>query len=252
MIVYPAIDLRHGQCVRLLRGEASQQTTYSDDPAAVAQQFAAAGAEWLHVVNLDGAFGDPAGAKQNQQALQAILSRVSIPVQVGGGIRQASDIDRLLEMGAKRVILGTLAVKTPELLPDLIANYGPEKLVVGIDARDGRVATHGWTDTSAVTAIELAQKMYALGFRHTVYTDISRDGALTGSNLAASQTLGRESGLKVIISGGVAGLKDVSQARQASEADSASNLGGIIIGRALYEGAIDLADALAVARGESL
>lgn len=243
MIIFPAIDLRHGKCVRLLYGDPAAQTTYADDPAEVAARFEEAGAEWLHVVNLDGAFSDISTAGLNQNALQAILDRVTIPVQVGGGIRQIEDIDALLNLGVSRVILGTMAVERPRQIPDLIGRFGAEQIVVGIDAKEGKVATHGWRNLSTLSAVELGREMRSMGVIHTVYTDISRDGALTGINLEAGLALGQQTGLRVIISGGVAGLDDVRLAQAAP----AEVIEGLIIGRALYTKAIDLVEALRIA-----
>jgi phosphoribosylformimino-5-aminoimidazole carboxamide ribotide isomerase len=246
MIIFPAIDLRNGQCVRLLHGDPDVQTTYSDDPAAVAENFESFGAEWLHIVNLDGAFGEKAGAEKNLAAIQAILDRVDIPVQVGGGIRSADDIERILDMGVSRVILGTMAVDRPRQVPDLVARFGAEQLVAGIDVDSGigRVATHGWRNISDTDAIVFGKQMRSMGIIYTVYTDISRDGALTGVNLEACQLMGEQTGLQVIVSGGVAGPEDVRRARLAAR----SNIYGLIIGRALYTGDVNLAEALEIAR----
>lgn len=243
MIIFPAIDLRHGKCVRLLHGDPNTQTTYADDPSEVAAQFEEDGAEWLHVVNLDGAFSDQAGANQNENAIQSILDRVDIPLQVGGGIRSVEDIERLLSMGATRVILGTIAVERPRQILDIIARFGAEQIVVGIDAKAGMVATHGWRNLSDETALAFGKEMRSMGVTHTVYTDISRDGALTGINLGACKLMGQQTGLHVIISGGVAGLDDVRQAKAAT----ASNIEGLIIGRALYTKDITLSQALEIA-----
>lgn len=243
MIIFPAIDLRHGKCVRLLRGDPNLQTTYADDPIAVAANFEEAGAEWLHVVNLDGALDDETGARQNKEAIQAILDRVTIPVQVGGGIRTIQDIEVLLDMGITRVILGTMAVERTRQLPDIMGRFGPKQVIAGLDARNGKIATHGWQTTAELNVPDFGKKLHAIGFTHAVYTDISRDGALTGINLTESQTLGQQTGLQVIISGGVAGLDDVKQAAAATD-----NIHGLIIGRALYTGNITLPDALKAAQ----
>ena len=246
MIIFPAIDLRNGQCVRLLHGNPDAQTIYSIDPAGMAETFVAEGAEWLHVVNLDGAFGEKAGAQKNIAAIQAILDRVDIPIQVGGGLRTPGDIEHLLDMGVTRVILGTMAVDRPRQVLDIVARFGPEQILVGIDvdSSDGRVATHGWRNISEIDAIAFGKQMRAMGVTHVVYTDISRDGALSGANIDACKLMGEQTRLQVIISGGVAGLEDIRQARFAAR----SNIHGVIIGRALYTGDIKLADALRVAR----
>jgi len=243
MTIFPAIDLRKGKCVRLLQGDPNAQTTYADDPALVAEQFAEIGAEWLHVINLDGAFGD-ADTSQNREALQAILDSVDIPIQVGGGVRSLDDIERLLDMGVTRVILGTMVAERPRQMPDIIARFGVEQIVMGIDARDGKLATHGWRTTTNIEAVEFGKQMRGFGVIHTVYTDINRDGAMSGINLEASKKMAQESGLQVIISGGVASLDDV---RLAASAAADSNIAGLIIGRALYAATLDLADALKAA-----
>jgi len=245
MIIFPAIDLRNGQCVRLLHGNPDAQTTYSDDPAAIAEKFAEAGAEWLHVVNLDGAFGEKEGVQKNLVAIQAILDRVDIPIQVGGGIRANEDIENLLEMGVSRVILGTIAVDRPRQVLDIVARFGSSQIIVGIDVdmAEGHVATHGWRNISNTNAIELGRQMRSMGITHVVYTDISRDGALTGANLEACRLLGEQTQLQIIVSGGVANLDDIRQAKRYRR----SNIHGVIIGRALYTGDINLAEALQVA-----
>jgi phosphoribosylformimino-5-aminoimidazole carboxamide ribotide isomerase len=246
MIIFPAIDLRDGHCVRLLRGDPDTQTVYSNDPAAIAEKFAEAGAEWIHVVNLDGAFGDEAASQRNITAIQSILDRIDIPIQVGGGIRSTEDIDRLLEMGASRVILGTMAVNRPRQVLDIIARFGAEQIVVGIDADAtvGKVATHGWRNLSDVDAVDLGKQMRSMGVTHIVYTDINRDGALTGANIEACRIMGEQTQLKVIVSGGVASLDDITQAKMAAR----SNIHGIIIGRALYNGDLDLKEAIEEAK----
>lgn len=246
MIIFPAIDLRNGQCVRLLHGDPQAQTTYSDDPASVAEAFVDDGAEWLHIVNLDGAFGEKEGAQKNIAAIQAILDRVDVSVQIGGGIRSNDDIKALLDMGANRVILGTMVVDRPRQILDIVARFGARQIVVGIDvdAKDGRVATQGWRNISNIDAIQLGKQMYAMGITHVVYTDISRDGALTGANIEACKYLGQQTNLQVIVAGGVASLDDIRRAKAAAR----SNIHGVIIGRALYTGDIKLPEALATAR----
>ncbi len=241
MILFPAIDVRHGKCVRLLQGEPGTETVYSDDPADVALQYQEQGAQWLHVVNLDGAFDDPSGDTTTDDAIQAIVDSVDIPVQVGGGLRTFADIEYVLNMGVSRVVLGTFAVERTRQLPDVLGWFGPEQILVGIDARDGKVATHGWQKTADVSAIEFGKEIRAMGITHVVHTDISRDGALSGINLPASLELAEKTGLRVIISGGVASLNDV---RWANSADG--NIEGLIIGKALYSGAFTLPEALAV------
>jgi phosphoribosylformimino-5-aminoimidazole carboxamide ribotide isomerase len=245
MLIFPAIDLRNGQCVRLLYGDPNAQTTYSDDPAAIAERFVEDGAEWLHVVNLDGAFDDKAGAQKNLTAIQSILDRVDVPIQVGGGIRTIEDIEIALDMGVTRVILGTLAVDRPRQVLDIVARFGPTQIIVGIDlnSADGRVTTHGWRNVADIDGVAFGKQMRSMGITHALCTDISRDGALTGANLEICKLVGEQSGLQVIVSGGVASLEDVRQAKLAAR----SNIHGVIIGRALYTGDIKLPDAIAAA-----
>jgi phosphoribosylformimino-5-aminoimidazole carboxamide ribotide isomerase len=239
MIVYPAIDLRNGRCVRLVQGQASQERVYAADPAAMAQTWEEQGAEWLHLVNLDGALGDQAAA--NMAAVSAILARVRVPVQFGGGLRSVDDAARLLDAGVARVVLGTVAVRQPDVVEEALTRFGPARIAVGIDAREGRVATHGWLETSDVLALDLAQQMAQLGVERIVYTDIQRDGTLTGPNLEATRRLAQQSGLAVIASGGVSSLEDIrALAQQAS-----SGIEGIIVGMALYEKRFTLTEALA-------
>ncbi len=244
MILFPAIDLRDGKCVRLLRGDPDAQTVYADDPAEVAAQFAEAGAEWLHVVNLDGALGEAGPAAHNLEAVQAILDGVDIPIQVGGGIRTIEDIEHLLAMGVTRVILGTMAVERTRQMPDILARFGPTQILVSLDTRQGRIATHGWRNLSDVTAVEFGRQLRAMGVTHAVHTDIGRDGTLAGLNLDASLALAEATGLRLLLSGGVATLDDV---RRAAEAAAHAPIEGLIIGRALYTGNISLPDALEAA-----
>lgn len=248
MLLLPAIDLRHGRCVRLRQGDPAAETVFGDDPAAMARHWAALGAEWLHIVNLDGALGDsgPAGGERplNLQRLSEIRNAVEIPIQFGGGLRRLEDIELALDLGATRVVLGTAAVRDPGLVRQAIGRFGARQIVAGIDARDGRVATHGWTETSDLLATTLALVLADMGLRRLVYTDISRDGMLAGVNLAATVELARSSGLAVIASGGVSGLADI-EALAGHEADGVE---GAIIGQALYSGALDLGQALAAAR----
>ena len=237
MIVYPAIDLRRGRCVRLRMGLPSEEMVYSEDPVAVARRWEMEGARWLHIVNLDGAFEEDS---PNLKVLAEILSAVEIPVQFGGGLRGIESIGEVLSLGVSRVVLGTVAVHRPEVVEEAITMFGPGKVAVGIDARDGLVATHGWRKTSPLTALELAARMKALGVVRIVHTDISRDGMLTGVNAKSSAELARKTGLKVIASGGVSSLDDIRQVK-AFENDG---LEGVIIGQALYTGAISLPEAL--------
>jgi phosphoribosylformimino-5-aminoimidazole carboxamide ribotide isomerase len=238
MILFPAIDLKDGQCVRLLRGEMSAATVFSDDPAGQARRFAAAGCRFLHVVDLDGAF---AGKPINRAAVEAIIAAAGVPLQLGGGIRDRGTVEGWLAAGVARVILGTLALRDPALVKELCRAY-PGRIVIGIDARDGRVAVEGWAKASERAAVDLALDFEDAGAAAIVYTDIERDGALVGVNVEATAALARRLGTGVIASGGVAGLDDIRRLK-AHEADG---IAGVICGRALYDGRLDLAAALAV------
>ena len=235
MILYPAIDLKDGQCVRLLRGDMAQATVFGTDPAAQALAFAAAGCRWLHLVDLNGAF---AGAPVNGAAVEAILAAVEVPVQLGGGIRDRATIDRWLERGVTRVILGTAAVRDPGLVRAAAA-AAPGRVAVGIDARDGRVAVEGWAETTDMTATDLARRFEDAGVAAIIYTDIDCDGAMQGPNVAATAALARAVSIPVIASGGVSSLDDLRALKE-----SGAPLDGAISGRALYEGRIDLAEAV--------
>ncbi len=236
MILFPAIDLKDGKCVRLLRGEMSAATTFNEDPADQARKFAAAGCRWIHVVDLDGAF---AGAPVNARAVEAILGAAKVPVQLGGGIRDAARIRAWLEAGIARVILGTVALRDPELVKRACRDW-PGRIVVGIDARGGRVAVEGWAETSDVLAVDLARRFEDAGVAAIVYTDIDRDGALQGPNVEATAALARAVKIPVIASGGVSSLDDL----RALKARAADGIAGVISGRALYDGRIDLAEAV--------
>jgi phosphoribosylformimino-5-aminoimidazole carboxamide ribotide isomerase len=254
MIVFPAIDLRRGRCVRLRQGRAEDETVYGEDPVALAHRWVSQGAEWLHVVNLDGAFGEhdgTPGSQVNLQRLAEIHAAVPLtPVQFGGGVRSPVDVKTALDLGATRVILGTVAVQNPDLVEEMIATFGPERIVIGIDARDGQVATHGWLRTSDTTATALGQAMRAKGVNRIVYTDIARDGMLTGVNVGATAALARATGLQVIASGGVASLEDIARLKASRESagESVGGIEGVIIGQALYTGAVSLPEAIRTAR----
>jgi len=238
MILYPAIDLKDGQCVRLVRGEMANATVFSDDPAAQARSFAIAGFAWIHVVDLNGAF---AGRPVNGAAVDAILGAVTIPVQLGGGIRDMDTIDDWLARGVARVILGTAALRDPELVRAACRNH-PGRIAVGIDARDGRVAVEGWAETSDTEASDLAQAFEDAGVAAIIYTDIARDGALMGPNVEATAALAQGITTPVIASGGVSSHADL----QALKAEEAAGIEGVICGRALYDGRIEPAAALAL------
>ena len=234
MIIYPAIDLHGGRVVRLLYGDPSRETVHSDDPVATAERWKAAGAQWLHVINLDGALGQATLALDTLRA----LAGVGLPIQFGGGMRSLDDVQRAFEAGAARVILGTMVVKDPDLAGAAVKRFGAEKIVVALDAKGDQVATHGWQQVSAWTPAELGKRFAAMGVIHALYTDVSRDGDLSGVNVAATVTLSRKTGLQVIASGGVASLDDVRRCRETG------NIAGVIIGKALYSGAFALEDAL--------
>jgi phosphoribosylformimino-5-aminoimidazole carboxamide ribotide isomerase len=244
MIIYPAIDLRDGRCVRLFQGDPQAETVVSEDPVGTAQRWASLGADWLHVVNLDGALGDKASSGKNVEALRAILSAVDVPIQFGGGLRTISDVEAALSLGVARVVIGTAAITNPALMQEALAGFGSEHISLAIDARDGCVATHGWQQLTGVTASALALQMRKLGLTHVIYTDIARDGTLTGVNAPACAALAAESGLSVIASGGVASLEDVRRVKEIE----AIGVEGLIIGKALYAGHVDLPQVLEVAR----
>jgi phosphoribosylformimino-5-aminoimidazole carboxamide ribotide isomerase len=239
MILFPAIDLKDGRCVRLYKGDMDKATVFNDDPADQARQFEAAGAQWLHLVDLNGAF---AGQPVNGGAVESILAAVSMPVQLGGGIRDMATIDMWLGKGVRRVILGTVAVKDPALVKDA-ARAHAGRIVVGIDARAGMVAVDGWADTTQMRAIDLAKAFEDAGVAALVYTDIDRDGALTGVNVAATAALADSVSIPVIASGGVAGMADL-EGLIAAQGKISGTIEGVISGRAIYDGRLDLRDGL--------
>ncbi|WP_102411040.1 1-(5-phosphoribosyl)-5-[(5-phosphoribosylamino)methylideneamino]imidazole-4-carboxamide isomerase [Beduinella massiliensis] len=233
MIIYPAIDMKDGRCVRLLQGRAEDVTDYGD-PCEVARRWAQAGARWIHLVDLDGAFS---GQGKNREVIARIAQEQSVPVQLGGGIRTMADVeDRLERVGVSRVILGTAAVENPRLVKEACRAY-PGRVAVGIDARDGFVAVRGWTERSDVPALELARRVRDAGVETVVYTDISKDGMMQGPSIEQTARMVRESGLRVIGSGGVSSLADIGALKEAGCA-------GVITGKALYSGAFTLAQAL--------
>ena len=242
MILFPAIDIRNGRCVRLTEGKFECETVFAEDPAEMAVRWADAGAEYLHVVDLDGAL---AGQSSNTEVIKRILAKVKIPVQVGGGIRTLANIEKMLALGVTRVILGSVAVRDPELVRAACQKF-PGQVVVGIDAKNGEVAVEGWGIGGGIGAVELAKKMAAVGVERIIFTDISRDGMLSGVNVEATAELAKTSGIKVIASGGVSSLADI-KALQLHEADG---IEGCIIGKAIYTGALDLKEALAVLKEE--
>ncbi len=243
MVIYPAIDLRNGRVVRLRQGRADAETVYGDDPAQIALRWQSEGAEWLHVVNLDGAFGENTVA--NIKALERILQTVSIPVQFGGGLRDLTSIQAAFARGVARVVIGTAALQQPSLVSEAVQRWEPGRVAIGIDARDGMVATHGWKSQSPVAAVDLAKQMAARGIQRIIYTDIKRDGMLRGIDAAAMAAMAAEAGVGVIASGGAASLADVQALLHAGD-----GVEGLIIGQALYAGAISLLEAIKVVRGE--
>ncbi len=242
IIVFPAIDLKGGQVVRLAEGDMARATVYGNDPADQARKFAEAGAEWLHVVDLDGAF---AGRAVNAGAVEDIISSFPGKVELGGGIRDRAAIDHWLELGVERVIIGTAALQNPDLVR-AAARALPGRIVVGVDARDGFVATHGWAEVSSVSINELADRFADAGVAALLFTDVGRDGLLKGCNVEATVALARHASIPVIASGGVASIADI----KALLPHAKDGIEGVITGRALYDGRLDLAEALLVARGE--
>ncbi len=241
MIFYPAIDLKNGQCVRLLRGEMDSATVFNDDPASQARAFEAAGCAWLHVVDLNGAFE---GQPVNAGAVEAILDAVGMKVQLGGGIRDMKTVEGWLNRGLSRVILGTAAVRDPALVREACKAF-PGRVAVGIDARDGRVAVEGWSRVSDITALDLAKRLEDAGAAVLIYTDIARDGAMEGPNIEATMALAGAVSTPVIASGGVSSMKDLAALKAAGE----GVIDGAISGRALYDGRIDPAAAVALLAG---
>ena len=240
MIVFPAIDLRKGRCVRLRQGRFDAETVFSDNPVAMATHWIEQGAAWLHMVNLDGALGQDS---PNARIMAEVVARTTVPVQFGGGLRDLEAIEIALSIGPARVILGTAAVRNPALVAEAIRRFGAESIVVGIDALDGRVATDGWQKVSSVFALDLARQMADLGVIRVVHTDIHRDGTLSGVNVEACVAMAQASGLRVIASGGVAGPDDIRKLAAAHE----PLLEGVIVGQALYTGALALPEAIRLA-----
>lgn len=238
-MIFPAIDLRHGRVVRLSQGRDDAQTVYGDDPVAVAQAFEASGAQALHVVDLDAAFGDG----DNRTQIRAITAAVGMPVQVGGGVRDDVSVDDLLACGVWRVIIGSAAVENPAWVGQVVQRVGTERVVVGIDARDGEVKLRGWVAGGGRSVQQVAHDMAAVGVRTVVYTDISRDGMLTGPDVEGSVLLARESGMQVVVSGGVGALGHLQAA-----ANAGTGIDGVIVGKALYEKKFTLSQALGVRR----
>jgi phosphoribosylformimino-5-aminoimidazole carboxamide ribotide isomerase len=235
MILYPAIDIRGGRCVRLIEGDFDRETTYDSDPTLAARRWAEAGAEWLHVVDLDGAV---AGRPINVETVAQIRAAVDVPIQLGGGLRQLTDLEDAFSAGVDRTILGTVALRDPELVISAVARWD-DRIAVALDARDGRLATDGWLGQTNTTAVEVAQRLARSGVSHFIYTDIRRDGTLSGPNLPGLSELIEEVDADVIASGGIASFDDIKAVATVGAA-------GAIVGRALYDGRIDLAEAVAL------
>ncbi len=242
MLLFPAIDLKEGKAVRLLQGRMEDSTVYSDNPVALANEFESQGAEYLHIVDLNGAF---TGKPVNDEIIRRIVGSVAMKIQVGGGIRTMERITELLELGVERVILGTIAVKNPELVAEAARRYG-KRVIVGIDAKDGWVAVQGWAETTEMRAIDLGKAMKAMGVESVVFTDIARDGMLQGPNIESTVQMAQETGLSVIASGGITTLEDLRDLQV--EALKGVSLEGAITGKALYSGAFTLREALEAAR----
>jgi len=242
--IFPAIDLRGGKVVRLTQGDPNRQTTYNSDPAAVAQSMIVGGASWLHVINLDGAFGDSSSA--NLQALSAIVDRTrkkKTEIQFGGGIHTLEQIDRVLCSGVTRIILGSLAVRQPEIVHDLVQKYGAERIAISLDGRNNEVMISGWQEASGIGVFDLAARLKSYGLKWVVYTDITRDGMQTGSDFETTVALAKATGLNVIASGGVSTPSEVRLLKN-------QGVAGAIIGKALYEGTVKLPDLIKIARNE--
>ncbi len=238
MIIYPAIDLRSGKVVRLQEGDPNQQTTFSDDPVATAQRWIDAGAAWIHMVNLDGAFSD---ANDNLTILREV-AKLNAKVQFGGGLRSIADVQQALELGAARVVLGTVAVKEPDVVTGALKQFGTDAICVALDAKDGKVTTHGWTEQSDVTPTQLGRVMAEEGVQHALFTDVSRDGKLSGVNVEATVALGQDTNLQVIASGGVSTTDQIRRLAQSGV------VAGAVIGMALYTNEMTLQAAMEAAQ----
>jgi len=233
MLLIPAIDLKNGRCVRLLQGELDSETVYSDDPAAMACSFEDAGAKRLHLVDLDGAFR---GQGKNLDSIHSILKSISIPVQLGGGLRTADDVERMLKLGVSSVIIGTMAVKNPDVFEDIIKRYSSEQIILGIDTRNRKVAIEGWQEGTEIYDVDFALHWKKVGIQRAVFTDIARDGMLSGPNMEALRNFARGTGLKIVASGGVSSMEDLEQLKTLEE----DGVDQVISGKAIYEGKLDL------------
>lgn len=246
MLLFPAIDLKEGKAVRLLQGRMEDSTVYSDNPVDLAKDFENQGAEYLHIVDLNGAF---TGKPVNDEIIRRVVGSVALKIQVGGGIRTMERIAELIELGVERVILGTIAVKNPELVAEAVRRYG-KRVIVGIDAKDGLVAVQGWAETTKMSAIDLGKAMKVMGVQSVVFTDIARDGMLQGPNIESTVQMARETGLSVIASGGISTLADLRNLQ--AEAIKGVSVEGAITGKALYSGAFTLREALEAAHAEGI
>jgi phosphoribosylformimino-5-aminoimidazole carboxamide ribotide isomerase len=242
MLIIPAIDLRNGRCVRLEQGRKDAATVYDRDPMEVARSFEADGAQFLHIVDLDAAFGEI--NSPNRKVAKRIFRSVNIPAQFGGGMRTPEDVERMIAAGASRVIIGTIAAESPQLVAELVDRFSADRIVVGIDARGDRVRTRGWEAVSQFTALDLARTVAKLGIERIIFTDVSRDGMLSGPNLEQTRLIADQCDLKITVSGGVSSLDDLTKIRESDD----GRIDSVIIGKALYEGRFTLRDCLAVAR----
>ena len=240
MLVIPAIDLKNGRCVRLMQGRRSEVTVYNEDPVAVAKEFAAAGAEMIHVVDLDGAFREV--ESPNRSVVKRIIDAVNVPVEFGGGIRSLEDVQELCDLGVARVVLGTVAAESPSQVKDFVSRFG-SKICVGIDARNGRVMTRGWEASTPLMAVDLARSVAECGVQRIVYTDIARDGMLTGPNVEQTLTVARAANVRVTASGGISSLDDIKRLRDVGDV----RIDSVIVGKALYEGKFKLEEAIEAA-----
>lgn len=236
--IFPAIDMRGGKCVRLFKGDYAQETIYGDSPFDMAKSFADAGATFIHMVDLDGAKD---GERVHAKDVVRVAKELPLRVQIGGGIRTEEDVAFYLDQGVDRVIIGSLAIREPELVASFIEKYGAERIVIGLDAKDGMVATHGWLETSNQTAIEVGQYFASKGAKHFIFTDIATDGTLQGPNIEANEALARATGANIIVSGGMSSLADIQAVKEAAKT---TTIAGVIIGKALYTGQFTLEEAL--------
>lgn len=251
--IIPAIDLRGGRCVRLTQGRKDNATVYDGDPTEIAKSYEAIGAGMIHIVDLDGAFSD--ANSRNRQVLREIISGIRIPVQFGGGMRTQESVTQALDLGVARVVIGTMAVEAPESLDQTVRSLGADRIVVGIDDRDGQVLTRGWESEGKLSALQLAKRVASLGVERIVYTDVARDGMLTGINVEQTCAIARDSGLKVTAAGGISCLEDIAQLLTASlaanEETQACGIDSVIIGKALYEGRFTLDEAIKISGNAS-